>query len=218
MKTKKIAIATPTTTMVNFQFAQSLAAAVGHISSKGYNVDLLFNSGSVLHRQRNNLVRSFLNSKNASEYTHLIWIDSDMQFPPNSFEDLINHKKDIVGVNYCARQGAPRFTAATGSERVATTSESTGLQEVDILGLGLVCVTKEALEKIGYPWFDFITISDSIMGEDEYFFGKARSSGFDVWLDHDLSKHVYHIGQTLLDYNYPNLYQAHQEELKNSKK
>lgn len=218
MKTKKIAIATPTTTMVNYQYAQSLAGAVGYLSERGYTVDLLFNSGSVLHRQRNNLVRAFFGSENVNDYTHLVWIDSDMIFPTDAVKVLIDHDKDIVGVNYCARQGYPRFTASKDNKPFVTAPESTGLEKVDVLGLGLVAIKKEVLKKIGYPWFDFITIGDRIMGEDEYFFSKAASEEYEPWVDQDLSKKVYHIGQTMLDYNFPNLYQESQEELKNSKK
>jgi len=214
MKTKKIAIAVPTTSMVNYQFAQSLAAAVGYVSSKGYTVDLIFNSGSVLHRQRNNLVGSLLNNPNAKDHTHLIWIDSDMVFPANSLDDLINHDKDIVGVNYCARQGAPRFTASKDGKRFYTKPDSTGLEKVDILGFGLMCVKREVLEKMKYPWCDFITLGDSVMGEDEYFCSKAANVGYEIFCDQDLSKNVYHIGQTMLDYNFPNLYEEHQETSK----
>jgi hypothetical protein len=211
MKTKKIAIAIPTTTMVNYQFAQSLAANVGNLSAKGYTVDLMFNSGSVLHRQRNNLVSSFVKNEKFKDYTHLIWIDSDMVFANNSLERLINHDKDVVGVNYCARQGAPRFTAAKDGKRFSTKPESTGLESVDILGFGVMCVKKEVLEKVGYPWCDFLTIGESLMGEDEYFCSKVNNSGYKIFCDHDLSKEVYHIGQTMLDYNFPNLYQEHQQ-------
>ncbi len=211
MKTKKIAIATPTTTMVNYQFAQSLSGTVGYMSAEGYTVDLLFNSGSVLHRQRNNLVRSFLTGNHSKDHTHLIWIDSDMVFPSDAIKKLLSHDKDIVGVNYCARQGAPRFTAGKEGQRFQTKPDSTGLEKVDVLGFGLMAVKKEVLEKMEYPWCDFLTIGEGLLGEDEYFCSKAINSGFEIYCDQDLSKQVYHIGQTMLDYNFPNLYQEHQQ-------
>jgi hypothetical protein len=211
MKTKKIALATPTTTMVNYQFAQSLAANVGNLSSKGYSVDALFNSGSVLHRQRNNLISMFLTNEKFKDHTHLVWVDSDMIFPSNAVDTLVNHDADIVGVNYCARQGTPRFTASKNGVRFLTTADSTGLETVDILGFGLMCVKRSTLETMGYPWCDFLTIGDAVMGEDEYFCSKATNLGFKIYCDQDLSKQVFHIGQTMLDYNFPNMYEEHQK-------
>jgi hypothetical protein len=48
------------------------------------------------------------------------------------------------------------------------------------------------------PYFDWVTGKKSFIGEDVYFFNRVRQCGFSVYVDHDLSKEIYHIGSVRL--------------------
>jgi hypothetical protein len=63
------------------------------------------------------------------------------------------------------------------------------------VGFGMVLIRKEVFEKTPKPWFWFdTTAKGGTIGEDIYFCAKAFDSGFDTIVDHDLSKHIRHIG------------------------
>ena len=46
------------------------------------------------------------------------------------------------------------------------------------------------------PYFnlEYLPEKDEFRGEDYYFFDHARAAGWDLYIDHDLSKEVYHMG------------------------
>ncbi len=63
------------------------------------------------------------------------------------------------------------------------------------LGFGMVLIKKEVFQKVEKPWFWFEqTDKGGTIGEDIYFCVKAFDKGFKTVLDHDLSKHIRHIG------------------------
>jgi hypothetical protein len=80
---------------------------------------------------------------------------------------------------------------------VYTEQDSSGLEEVEAMGFGCICVHREVFEAMPPPWFH-IPWNEQTMkydcGEDVYFCRKAKENGFQVMLDHDLTKEVAHIG------------------------
>ena len=60
---------------------------------------LHFNMGSEVAMQRQQLVDQALDTS----CTHIMWIDSDMKFPPDTLQILLSYKKDIVAGNYSTR-------------------------------------------------------------------------------------------------------------------
>ncbi len=72
-----------------------------------------------------------------------------------------------------------------------------GLVECDIIGCGSLIVTREVLEKIGYPWFKYIDWYEDgseISTEDVHFALRARQEGFRVWTDTTIQ--VGHVAST----------------------
>ena len=60
--------------------------------------------------------------------THILWLDTDMRFPPDTLFRLLGRKKPIVGANYRARNPPVFPTAVKGLKRVDTLEESTGVE------------------------------------------------------------------------------------------
>ena len=169
--------------------------------------ETVFWNGTVLPHMRQRLVDTAL----SMDATHMLWIDTDMRFPRNTFERLLAHDKDIVAINARTREQdnprfiAKRFAKGGGFDRVPTRLGSRGLERVDVVPFGVVLVTTEVLKRMARPHFKYKydktgTISSS---EDGYFCLEAGKAGAELWLDHDLSKECAHIGDFEYRVNHP---------------
>jgi hypothetical protein len=123
-----------------------------------------------------------------------------MRFPPDTILRLLDRKERIVGANYTTRRD-PYLPVAFpdlryAKERVFTTPDSTGLEPVEALGFGCVMVEMDVFRKVPEPWFCVTWNPDTkvYMGEDVWFCCQAREHGETVYVDHDLSKDIKHIG------------------------
>jgi hypothetical protein len=98
MTTPHIYVAIPAySCQVNCDFAQSLFSLQAFCIQNriGITVDMIGNE-SLVHRARNILCARFLKS----EATHIMWIDSDIIFNPDSILKLLNHKKGVISAAY----------------------------------------------------------------------------------------------------------------------
>jgi hypothetical protein len=197
-----VGILIPARDFVNTGFAYDLARAVGfHVANTRDRVVLYTSSGTLLSSQRQDLARDAVKAK----CTHTLWLDTDMRFPKNTISRLLAHDTDIVAANYAKRRSPTEPISAKLRDdameeskvyRVYTEADSTGLEEVDYTGMGVMLVKSHVYEKMQEPWFAIPwneTVKD-FMGEDVFFCRRARDSGFKTYIDHDLSKEIAHIG------------------------
>jgi glycosyltransferase involved in cell wall biosynthesis len=134
----------------------------------------------------------------------ILFVDSDMQFPPSALAQLLQHDVDIVGADYRYR-GTP-FKRMGGYDKATMPQSDTGLVEREFLGLGLFLVKAPVFAKVGQPWFARIYDNpnpDEIMTEDLWFCGRARAAGYTVWCDMDLTKDVSHLGVNYVTWDIP---------------
>jgi hypothetical protein len=114
---------------------------------------------------------------------------------------LLAHDVDIVATN-CARRRMPTGPTAQvykengDRELVWSMPESTGLQEVGSVGMGVMLIKAGVFKALSEPWYETPWRSDKrgYIGEDVFFCKKAREAGFKIWIDHDVSKEIGHIG------------------------
>lgn len=121
-----------------------------------------------------------------------LFVDCDMVMPGDALKRLMAHDLDIVGADYRSRI-APY--APIGRPAAATAQPDTGLAEREWLGLGLILVRRRVLETLEAPWFVRVYRKDGFATEDVYFCTRARSAGFKIWCDMDLTREVSHIGE-----------------------
>lgn len=157
------------------------------------NPDSIFATatGTYLSNLRTKLARTAL--QNGA--SHILFIDSDMRFPDSTIDRLVKADKDIIGANCVSRtQGT---TTARIDEQFVQSKGKTGLEQVDFLGMGVTLIKAEVFKKLDEPWFamPWNMAEKEHVGEDIYFCKMARDAGFEVWVDHDLSKEVKHTGQ-----------------------
>jgi hypothetical protein len=194
----RVAICVPAGESVRAEFAFSLASMM--MRADGEHVPGLVGIG--IHTYRSSLLPDSRNILAAqaleANYTHVLWIDSDMTFPHDALARLLRHDVDCVGVN-ASRKQLPIVTTAETSpgERLLTLEESSGLEKVHRMGLGMMLVTTDALRKIRKrPLFAFEWVGGKGVhrGEDYFFCAKLRKAGITLYVDHDLSKNVGHVG------------------------
>jgi hypothetical protein len=129
--------------------------------------------------------------------THLLFIDSDMMFPPDMLTCLLRHGVDMVGINAMSRRPPYNTTAwISHGNRAVTTAESTGLEKAWRTGFAVVLIRAAVFEAMAPPYFnyEFVPEQDEFRGEDYVFFDRAKAAGFDLYIDHDMSKRVDHVG------------------------
>lgn len=137
--------------------------------------------------------------------THILYLDSDMTFPKDLLIRLLNHNLPIVGVNYSGRRIPAKFVAVKKiggpgegeGERCPTFADSTGLEEVEGIGFGAVLIQTRVFQNLSRPFFHrkWDEEEQRWIGEDIYFCRLARENGYRVFVDHDLSKEIGHMGQ-----------------------
>jgi hypothetical protein len=88
------------------------------------------------------------------------------------------------------------FTAQNAdSIRVETTEASTGLEAVDAIGFGAVLMRTDIVSDLPRPWFRHgLNAQGGDIGEDIMFCRSLRDAGHTIYIDHDLSKEIGHVG------------------------
>ena len=152
---------------------------------------------SMLPRSRQESLEDALNQN----CTHALFVDTDQVFPQDTAHRLIAWNKPIVACNIPLKM-APSFPTARARGATAfgipITSEETkqGLEKVWRVGAGIMLIDLAILAKMPKPWFEipFSAKNAQFVGEDWYFCGKAEAAGYDIYVDHTLSRQVGHVG------------------------
>lgn len=191
----KLFIGGPTRDMVSAKFsvkAARLYAYTREFGPWGKNVDIDFLPSTYIHVGREQVLDYTLKEG----FTHVFWLDTDMELPRETIVLLAMHDQPIVACNYKTRHGTDTYTACRGGSRIATTKDSTGLEAVDYVGMGAMLMRTEVVKDLGRPWFRHgLNDVGGDVGEDVMFCRGLRAAGYAVYIDHDLSKEVGHIGQ-----------------------
>ena len=193
-----LAICIPARDEVHAGFAKDLAV----LSAKWYasvpagvRFDIHMVSGTLIADQRMKLVRMALDG--GADY--ILFLDSDMRFPSDVIVSLMRHNLDIVAANYATRRLPVKTVAFKNFQKleyVTSDSSKTGLEEVDAVGMGCMLIKANVFRTMAEPWFQIGYSPDwkAFVGEDMYFCREAQKVGFKVYIDHDVSKQVRHIG------------------------
>jgi hypothetical protein len=210
LDTFHLAILIPSMDHWDNKFALSLLQVVAtlhqHPIAKEQTYFIINHSGSMLTMNREGMVLAAL--KSDPKITHILFLDSDMTFPADTVHWLVHRNEPIVIANY-NRRTIPTYPVTRGldSRFLATLDSSTGLQPIKCGGLGVAMFKREVFDKVPRPWFHFEWYPDPqkageflMNGEDTWLFKRAQKAGYQVLVDHDLSKQVTHVGQ--FEYTY----------------
>jgi glycosyltransferase involved in cell wall biosynthesis len=183
----RVMLILPSSVMVHMNFTLSLALMAAGTSMSGIRLGFMNPRGIYIQKNRWRSVKKSLEL--GCEY--ILFIDSDMSFPPDALVRLLKADKDIVGANYVRR--SPPYDSlakANGGDQ-----DVSGVVVVDGLPTGLLLIRSSVFDKLPQPWFDVTWNDEDFLGEDYYFCNLAREHGFKIWMDCDLSAEVVHWGE-----------------------
>jgi glycosyltransferase involved in cell wall biosynthesis len=193
----------PTATARSFRYLQKNGLGATHtIDVEGLPIDVA----------RNTLTQEAL--KDAS-ITHIMWIDDDMVFPPDSLFRLLAHDKDIVG-GLCfdrrhpykpviAREYDKSFGFDPGTLGWLFDYPPDELIEVDATGGAFLLIKREVFEDIrdGEVWPEgkysnwWTPLPELGSSEDLSFMVRARKAGYKIHVDTGLK--IGHVAETIVD-------------------
>ena len=157
----------------------------------------------MISQGRSKIANFFLNN---TDHEYLFFLDSDIGFEPSSVLKLLNHKKDIVAAPYPMKTIPLRY-----NYKLVVPEETQGdLVKIEHNGMGFVMIHRKVLYHMAsaYPELKYYpSVDDSnvrpteeeyhnsyhyfleykhgtnYMPEDISFFFRARSLGYECWLD-----------------------------------
>lgn len=202
MKNPSVFIGIPSGSDWKADFGMSLAALMASagrpLKGGGFieRVQLWNTKGSILSRSRHTLVRK----AQELQCSHILFIDSDMVFPNWTLHALLAHDKAVVAANCAVKQLPSLPTARQQGDKPAGTlvdsRETRGISRVWRVGTGVMLLKTSVFNSIQQPWFDITwnEANDDYTGEDWSLCEKLDAAGIPVYVDHDLSRHIGHVG------------------------
>lgn len=123
--------------------------------------------------------------------THIWYCDTDQVYPSDTLVKMLAHDLPIVSVKVhmrkppygplLRREADGRFIDIPDSEW-----KKGGLVEVDGTGFGCALLKTEVLKAIEKPYFKFDVHRPDPIGEDFYFWSKAKAAGYKIFVDCDI--------------------------------
>lgn len=189
-----VSILVPVNDMVHSHFTYSLSNLIKLTTQIGIETHLFFDASTILINQREKLIEQALEV--GSEW--VLWLDSDMMFPPTTLTRLLNHDEDLVGCNYMKRAYPFKTTAFSDTKDWENwiPIQYGDLQDAEAVGLGCCLMKTSIFKKLKKPYFEY-TYQEKTGdwgGEDFTLFKKLKKEGFDLKIDMNLSNEIYHIG------------------------
>lgn len=149
---------------------------------------------SLVTRARNEMTASFL----ATDHSHMMWIDADIDFQPKDVAALWNMQENIAVAAYPMKlwDGSRLFAAWKDGALVSDLDQFDGPTEVDLAGTGFMLIRREVIEtlRLTAPSYQGMTgrvpalymtpvHNDGFESEDFHFCRIAREAGFKIMME-----------------------------------
>ncbi len=170
--------------------------------------ELLMNDNGHIDDLRNNLVMM----AQKAGCTHLIMMDTDMVYHPQTIPRLLSHRLPIVGALTFRRYPPfdPLLMSRPEGEKKYQIKEGWqegDLVEVDATGAGCLMFDMEVFSAMPYPWFKMRKNPDgSPIGEDIGFCQDLKAAGYKIFVDTSVPSS--HLTTLAVDMGTHNLYKA----------
>ena len=180
----RLLIAVPCTDYMHADFTVSLLRLTEHLNREGINHHVEIMAGTLVYFARNSLACKAVNEN----YTHILFIDSDMVFDENIVETLMFSGKDFVCGAFQSRKrpyGSCIYKSLNPPEKI---KDYGGMTPFRAAGCGMACtmisteILKEVLQKFG-NCFDPERIDGVAFGVDLAFCWRAEKVGAELWCD-----------------------------------
>ena len=188
----KLLIGVPTLDFVHVEFLRSLTALLKRLRDDGVACDLEIVSGTLVYMARETIANKAINE----EYSHVLWLDSDMVFAPDILDDLLFSSKSFVtGVYHARRKGYHSCIFESIEVGKVERCERYPAEAFEIAGCGFGCVlvSTDVLRSVKFGCGTCFTPMKDY-GEDLAFCKRARDMGHSIWCEPSVvCGHIGHI-------------------------
>lgn len=155
--------------------------------------------GSIIPKGRQSLIDMAVKAK----ATHALFVDTDQTFPADAAHLMLQRHKPVVAANVATKSIPASPTARKksadwfGGDKVYTDPSSKGLEEVWRIGFGMMLIDLSILPQLERPYFGLKWHEEikDWTGEDWWFCERLEKAGIPIYIDHDLSRDVGHLGE-----------------------
>jgi hypothetical protein len=148
----KVCVAVPSGRTWEANTANAVAALTAFSAAAGIEIMLLNVQTSVIAHSRNSTVELALEHKP----DYVLWIDSDLEFPPDTLMRLLKHQRDIVGAVY--NKKTPNLDGSFTTLGLLDGAKPDdlykgGLRPARLLPGGMMLVKTSVYSALSRPWF-----------------------------------------------------------------
>ena len=188
MKKPKILVGMPTMGSMDIEAVKSLM----QLEHDG-TVDII--SGSLVYDARDKIAMDAL----ANETDYIMWLDSDIVYPPDIIKKLMAHNKDMVTGIYYKR--VPPFTPCIyklEDDKLFPYLDypEDNLFQISAAGFGCILVKTKVIKAVHEKFGGCFFPVNGIGGEDLSFIRRAQDCGFEIWCDSSIK--CGHVGQQII--------------------
>lgn len=200
----KLALCVPSAGTWKADFGMSFASMCVHLGSSLFEPDqdrqvvVLDKRTSMLPRSRQECLEDAL----LQSCTHALFLDTDQSFPADICHKLMAWKKPVVAANIALKclpsfPNARQRGATAFGVPVTSDPHKHGLEKVWRVGTGIMLIDMAIMADIPKPWFEvrYDQKEGQYVGEDWCFCECVEKAGHAIYIDHDASRTVGHIGE-----------------------
>ena len=189
----KLMVAVPTVDYVHADFVKSLSQLCLRLGAVLIKADVQIISGTLVYIARNRLANRAI----SEEYTHVLWLDSDMTFGPLIVEDLAFCEKDMVCGAFVSRRppyGPCVYTDISDPGNMKKVEDfGTVPFRVDGCGFAAVLTSVNLLDEVQRNFGTCFLPTDKY-GEDLAFCDRVKQLGREIWCDPSVRPgHIAHV-------------------------
>jgi hypothetical protein len=186
--------------LVTQGYMQSIINCIGSAGANGISLTLsMIGNDALITRCRNTLVQQFMSYQEA---THLLFVDSDISFPPDAIMSLLSADRDVIGGLYplkdrywdevtdirIAAGEAPEMASLRYVGECAAMHEAepgTALIRAAWVGTGFLLIRRQVIEKMiaAYPDMTYSRIDAARNGKGSAHENDRAWALFDCMID-----------------------------------
>ena len=188
----RLLIAVPTTDYVHADFVKSLARLQCELGRRRVDYNVEIQSGTLVYFARNRLANKAINEN----YTHVLWLDSDMVFDEQIVDDLMEVGKEMVCGAFVSRRPpyGPCIYTSIEKNNVKQVKDF-GLRPFRVAGCGFAAVltTTELMQAVNQKYGTCFQPTD-YYGEDLAFCWRVNQLGREIWCEPTVRPgHIAHV-------------------------
>lgn len=177
----KLLIAIPTLDYIHVEFMKSLLKLTEQLNDEGIPYEVKIVSGTLVYLAREEIVSYAL----GYEFTHVLWLDSDMVFDGDVFDNLYELGKDFATAIFHARRPGHQsciFRTVTPPDRYKWDEYPDTPFLIKGCGMATTLTSCKVLKAVRDHFGNCFTPAYSL-GEDLAFCKRADELGFEIWCE-----------------------------------